>query len=397
MTGPFEAVKISEHVYWVGAIDWGIRDFHGYSTLRGSTYNAYLIVADDIILVDTVRAPFKDELLSRVASVVDPHNIRYLVSLHSEMDHTGSLPQVLREVEPERVYASKMGVKTLSDQFHMDWEIIALGDGEGLALGGVDLTFLETRMLHWPDSMVAYLAQDRLLFSQDGFGMHLATSERFADELPESVLVEEGERYFANILLPFSPLVLKLLERVGDLGVEIDIIAPDHGPIWKDPGRILGLYSKWATQEPTDKAVVVFDTMWGSTEKMARAIGEAMTRGGLEVVLLPLKSSHRSDVAAHLLDAGALLIGTPTLNNRMFPTVADVLTYLEGLKPKKLVGGAFGSYGWSGEGAKLVGEALDRMDVEQVRDPLRMKYVPDGEALEACGDLGAAVVKRLAP
>ena len=396
MTVPFEAVKVSEHVYWVGAIDWDIRDFHGYSTSRGSTYNAYLIVADDIILVDTVKAPFKDELLSRVASVVDPHDIRYLVSLHSEMDHTGSLPQVLREVEPERVYASKMGVKALSDHFHMDREIIALGDGDGLELGGVDLTFLETRMLHWPDSMVAYLAQDRLLFSQDGFGMHLASSERFADEVPESVLVEEGERYFANILLPFSPLVLKLLERVSDLGVEIDIIAPDHGPIWReDLGKILGLYSKWATQEPANKAVVVFDTMWGSTEKMARAIGEAMIRGGLKVVLLPLKSSHRSDVAAQLLGAGALLVGTPTMNNMMFPTVADVLTYLEGLKPKNLVGGAFGSYGWSGEGAKLVGEALCRMDVEQVTDPLRMKYVPDDETLEACGDLGAAVAKRL--
>jgi len=398
VTVPFEAVKVSEHVYWVGAIDWDIRDFHGYSTARGSTYNAYLIVADDIILVDTVKAPFKDELLSRVASVVDPHDIRYVVSLHSEMDHTGSLPQMLREVEPERVYASKMGVKAISDHFHMDREIIALGDGDGLELGGMDLTFLETRMLHWPDSMMAYLAQDRLLFSQDGFGMHLATSERFADEVPGSLLVEEGERYFANILLPFSPLVLKLLERVSDLGLEIDVIAPDHGPIWReDLGKILGLYSKWATQEPSDKAVVVFDTMWGSTEKMAKAIGEAMIRGGLEVVLLPLKSSNRSDVAAQLLGAGALLVGTPTINNMMFPTVADVLTYLEGLKPKNLVGGAFGSYGWSGEGARAVGEALDRMDVEQVTDPLRMKYVPDDEALEACGDLGAAVVRRLAP
>ncbi|MBU4175142.1 MAG: FprA family A-type flavoprotein [Actinobacteria bacterium] len=396
MPAPFEAVKVSEHVYWVGAIDWGIRDFHGYSTSRGSTYNAYLIVADDIILVDTVKAPFKDELLSRVASVVDPHDIRYVISLHSEMDHTGSLPQVLREVEPEKVFASRMGVKALTDHFHMDREIIAVGDGDILALGGVDLTFLETRMLHWPDSMVAYLARDHLLFSQDGFGMHLAASERFADEIPDSVLVEEGERYFANILLPFSPLVLKLLERVSNLGVEIDIIAPDHGPIWReDLGKILGLYSKWATQEPANKAVVVFDTMWGSTEKMAGAIGEAMTRGGLKVVLLPLKSSHRSDVAAQLLGAGALLVGTPTINNMMFPTVADVLTYLEGLKPKNLVGAAFGSYGWSGEGAKLVGEALDRMDVEQVRDPVRVKYVPDDEALEACGDLGAAVAKRM--
>ncbi|MCJ7652873.1 MAG: FprA family A-type flavoprotein, partial [Actinobacteria bacterium] len=233
MSGPFEAVKISDHVFWVGAIDWGIRDFHGYSTFRGSTYNAYLVVADDVILIDTVKAPFKEELLSRVSTVTAPSNIRYIISNHSEMDHSGCLPQVIAEVKPEKVFASPMGVKALEAHFHMGREITAVKDGDSLSLGGIDLSFLETRMLHWPDSMVTYFAEDKLLFSQDGFGMHLAAGERFADEIEESVMIEEGSKYFANILTPYAQLVTKLLERIGGLGIQIETICPDHGPIWR--------------------------------------------------------------------------------------------------------------------------------------------------------------------
>lgn len=396
MAGPYEAVKVSEHVYWVGAIDWGIRDFHGYTTLRGSTYNAYLVTGDDVILIDTVKAPFKDELLSRVASVVDPGDIRYIISNHAEMDHSGSLPAVVDEVKPEQVYASVMGVKALGEHFHMDRGINGLSDGDTLELGGLDFTFLETRMLHWPDSMVTYLPSDRLLFSQDGFGMHLATAERFADEIPESLLLEEGSKYFANILLPYSALITKFLERVRDLGIELDIIAPDHGPIWRrDLEAILGLYGRWAEQAPTNKAVIVYDTMWGSTEKMARATSEGIIGGGGTVALCPLKSVERSEVMTDLLEAGALVVGTPTINNGMFPSVADVLTYAKGLKPKNLVGAVFGSYGWSGEGVKRVVDILSDMKVELVAEPMNTKYVPDENALAACRALGAAVASKL--
>ena len=396
MSGPFEAVKISDHVYWVGAIDWGIRDFHGYSTFRGSTYNAYLIVADDVILIDTVKAPFKDELLSRVASVTDPRNIKYIISNHSEMDHSGSLPRVIAEVEPEKVFASPNGVKALAAHFHMDREITAVKDGESLALGGVNLSFLETRMLHWPDSMVTYVAEDRLLFSQDGFGMHLASAERFADEIDECAIVEESAKYYANILTPYSALVTKLIERVGSLGIRIDVLCPDHGPIWrKDPGKIIGLWGKWAEQAPTMKALVVYDTMWESTGKMARAISEGLIDGGAAAVVMPLKSCGRSDIATELLEAGALLVGTPTINNGIFPTVADVLTYLKGLKFKNLIGAAFGSYGWSGEGYKLLSDELASMKVEIIADPIATNYVPDGEALARCRELGLAAAKKL--
>ena len=396
MKGPFKAAKVTDRVYWVGAIDWSIRDFHGYSTSRGTTYNAYLILTDKVTLIDTVKAPFRDEMLSRIASLIDPGKIELIISNHSEMDHSGCLPDVIEAVKPEKVFASIMGVKTLSEHFHSGLEIAALKDGDTLSLGDASLSFMETRMLHWPDSMIAYLAEDQLLFSQDAFGMHLASSERFADEIDEEILTWEAAKYYANILLPFSPLVTKLLERVRSLGITIEIIAPDHGPIWREgAGRMPELYSTWAVQKPTRKAVVTYDTMWQSTALMARAICEGLVTGGATARLLPLASSHRSDVATEILDAGALLVGSPTMNNNLFPPVADVLTYLKGLRPRNLIGAAFGSHGWSGEGVRQVVEYLSGMKVE-VMGEVKAKYVPDEEVLSQCFSLGKLVAKRLA-
>jgi flavorubredoxin len=396
MEQPFKAIKVTDNLYWVGAIDWGLRDFHGYSTERGSTYNAFLILADKITLVDTVKAPFKEEMLSRIRSIIEPERIDYIISNHSEMDHSGCLPEVIEIVKPEKVFASVMGVKALFEHFHLDRQIIAVKDGEGLSLGNTNLTFFETRMLHWPDSMFTYLAEEKLLFSQDAFGMHLASSERFDDEIDDGVLEYEARKYFANILLPYAPQVTKLLEKLGRLNLSINIIAPDHGPIWrKGINRVLDLYGKWALQKPTKKAVVAYDTMWGSTAKMATAIGDGLKQGGANPKLMPLQSSNRSDVATEILDAGALLVGSPTLNNNIFPTVADVLTYIKGLKPRNLIGGAFGSYGWSPAGLEQVRQTLQEMKVDLLGEPLQVKYVPDPEALEKCFSWGVLFAEKL--
>jgi flavorubredoxin len=395
MAKPFKAIKVTDNVYWVGAIDWGIRDFHGYLTERGTTYNAFLVMADKITLIDTVKSPFLTEHWGRISSVVDPKEISYIVSNHAEMDHSGCLVDVIEAVQPEKVFASYMGTKALKEHFHLDREIIAVKDGESLSLGNLSLTFLETRMIHWPDNMFSYLAEERLLFSQDAFGMHLATSQRFADEIDESILEYEGAKYFANILLPFSARVTKLLNKVGELGIQIDIIACDHGPIWrKDLDKIIGWYSKWAQQKPTNKAVVVFDTMWFSTAKMAEAIAEGLLAGGAQPKIMPLKANHRSNVATEILDAGALLVGSPTLNNNMYPTLADLLIYLKGLRPKNLVGAAFGSYGWSGEAVGQIREMMEAMKVELV-DSVRVKYVPGDDALGQCVELGRSVAAKL--
>jgi flavorubredoxin len=392
----FKPIRISEKVYWVGAIDWNIRDFHGYTTKRGSTYNAYLILADKITLIDTVKAPFKEEMLSRIAQIIDPKEIDYIISNHSEMDHSGCLPETIQEVNPERVFASPLGMKTLKEHFFIEDEISAVKDGEELSLGDMGLTFMETRMLHWPDSMFSYLKEERLLFSQDAFGMHLATDERFVDEIKKDIIEYEAATYFANILLPYSQLVLKLLEKVSASGLDIRIIAPDHGPVWrKDSAEILGLYKTWAEQKPSLKAVVLYNTMWHSTERMARAIEEGLLAGGSLVKSMSMEVYHRSDVAYEVLDAGALIAGSPTLNNNMLPAMADVLTYLKGLKPKNLIGAAFGSYGWSGESATQVNDILSEMKVDLVSEPVKARYVPDEETLLKCFELGKTIAERL--
>ncbi len=396
MQNTFKAVPVTEDVWWVGAIDWNIRDFHGYRTRRGSTYNAYLILADKITLIDTVKAPFREEMMARIASVVDPGKIDYIVSNHSEMDHSGSLPEVIRAVNPKKVFASAVGAKTLKELFPLDREITAVQDGETLSLGNRSLTFLETRMLHWPDSMFAYLNEEQLLFSQDAFGMHYASLERFADESDPAILAYEAATYYANIILPYSHLVLKLIGKVTAAGLTFRIIAPDHGPIWrKETEGIIGSYAKWAAQKPEAKAVVVYATMWHSTEKMARAVSEGLAAGGLGVKLMSMDEVHRSDVVYELLGAGALAVGSPTLNNHMLPNMADILTYLKGLKPRNLIGAAFGSYGWSGEAVKEIEEILAEMKVEKAGEGIRAKNLPEAGILARCYELGRTMAEKV--
>jgi len=393
----FSAVRVSDHVHWVGAVDWALRDFHGYSTQRGTTYNAYVVTGDYPVLIDTVKAGFKDEMLARIASVVDPREIRAIVSNHSEMDHTGCLPEVINLIKPEKVYASQMGIKDLHDQFHTCCDVTTVKDAETVELAGLSFTFLETRMLHWPDSMISYLAEDQLVFSQDGFGMHLADPRRFADEIDQAVLHCEAKKYFANILLPYAPLVTRLLARLGQLNLPLKTIAPDHGPIWRhDPGKIINWWAGWAEQRPENRAVVVYDTMWHSTALMARAIADGLAAGGAGVSLQPLACNSRSDAMTDLLCAGALVVGSPTINNSIFPSLADFLTYARGLKPKNLFGVAFGSYGWSGEATGQIEEYLKQMGVELVAPALRQKFVPDAAALDRCRELGRMVSAKLA-
>jgi flavorubredoxin len=304
--------------------------------------------------------------------------------------------EVIDLIKPKKVFASTIGVKTLKELFHDQHEIFPVKDGETLSLGNMDLTFMETRMIHWPDSMFTYLAKDQLLFSQDAFGMHLATLERFADEIPAATLEYEAATYYANIVLPYSPIVLKVLDKVAASGLKIKIIAPDHGPIWrKDLGRIIELYKQWASQKPTAKAVVVYATMWHSTEKMARAISEALAQAGIKVKLLSMNETHRSEVVYEVLDAGALIVGSPTLNNNILPQMADVMTYLKGLKPANLIGAAFGSYGWSGESVKDLEGLLKEMKIEIAADAVSVKNVPDSGVLEKCSELGKTIAAEL--
>lgn len=392
------AQQVSDNVFWVGAIDWDLEEFHGYLTQRGTTYNAYLVLAEKVALIDTVKKPYLSEMLSRIRSVIDPESIEVFVSNHAEMDHSGCIPDVLETIQPTEAYASSKGVEALDEHFGLGDKFKAVANGTSVDLGDRNLAFVETRMIHWPDSMVTYLDSDGILFSQDAFGMHLATSCLFADENDRDIMLWEAEKYYANIVLPYSKQVARTLEALPGLGLDIKIIAPDHGPIWRTPddiGWILEQYQRFVAQKPTPSAVVVCDTMWHSTDKMGKAIVEGLRLGGVKAKLLSMSSAHRSDVATEVMNSGAMIVGSPTINSGIFPTIADLLTYVRGLKPQNLVGAVFGSYGWNRKAIDELHRYVDEMGIELVADDVTSKYVPTEQTFMACRNMGETVAREL--
>ena len=391
-----KAIEIAKDVFWVGAIDWNIRDFHGYSTKHGTTYNAYLIMDEKITLIDTVKKEFADELIANISQIVDPKKIDYVISNHTEMDHSGGLARVMHKIGDDKpLYCSKMGHKNLPMHFPHKWNYQPVENGGRLNVGKRTLTFMETRMLHWPDSMFTYAIEDKILFSSDAFGQHYAGLDRFDDQVGDAIM-PHALKYFANILLLYSPLILKLVDKVAEMGLAIEMICPDHGIIWRqDPSKIINAYVEWSNQNPKRKAVVVYDTMWHSTETMAEAIVDALGREGVDAKPMNLRSWHRSDIMTEVLDAGAVIVGSPTLNNGLFPTVSDFLSYMKGLKPKNKIGAAFGSYGWSGEAVKLINKELETMKFDLIDPGVQIKYVPDDQGIEACHQLGKKIAQAL--
>ncbi len=389
-------VEIAEGIYDVGAVDWNIRDFHGYSTHQGTTYNAYLILDEKITLVDTVKKEYAEQLIENISQIVDPKKIDLVISNHTEMDHSGGLARVMHRIgDGKPVYCSKAGHKALSKHFPQKWNYQPVDDGGQLNIGKRNLVFMETRMLHWPDSMFTYAKEEKILFASDAFGQHFAGLERFDDQIGDGIM-PHAKKYFANILLLYSPLIIKLVEKVKQMGLAINMICPDHGIIWrKDPLKIIKAYVEWSEQQPKRKALVVYDTMWHSTEKMAETIVDAMGEEGVDVRPMHLRKWHRSDIMTEALDAGAIIVGSPTLNNGLFPTVSDFLTYMKGLKPQNKIGAAFGSYGWSGEATKLVTRELEEMKFKVIDPGIRVQYVPDQKGLEACRELGKKIADEL--
>ena len=389
-------IELAENVYWVGAVDWITRDFHGYS-ISGTTYNAFLIIDEKVTLIDTVKKPYKSELLHRIRNIIDPEKIDYLVVNHVEMDHSGCVPELIEAIKPEKVICSKMGHKALIQHFHQtDWPYHIVSPGEEISLGKRTLSFLETRMLHWPDSMFTYLKEDQILFTSDAFGEHLATSERFDDEVDQGILMHEAAKYYANILTLYSPLVKKLLAKVQEMNLPIKMLAPDHGVVWRsNPGKIIEAYSKWCVHQSNGKAVVIYDTMWESTRMMAKAIAEGLHEEGIEYKMLDLQVNHRSDVMTDVLEASALVLGSSTLNNGMLPRMADFLMYMRGLRPTNKIGATFGSYGWSGEAVKMMNDILTDMNIILCHEGLKLQYVPEHDQLSECVELGRTVGKAM--
>ncbi len=382
----YNAEKISENVWWVGAVDWHVRNFHGYLTGRGTTYNAFLVIDEKITLIDTVKSGFEAEMLERIATVVDPEKIDYIISNHAEPDHSGALKEVIAAVKPEKVFASAMGAKTLKAYYGIDVDVAA----SSLSLGKGTLSFVNTQMLHWPDSMMSFYDRDGVLFSQDAFGMHMAGSKLWADEYDQSVRDYEMGKYYSNIINNYSAKVLALLEAFPKLDLPASVIAPDHGPLYRrDFDRLFAMYRALAEQAPQLRATVVYSTMWHATEMLARAFADGVRSAGVEVNIIDLAVSERSEVMTSVAQSGLIAFGAPTMNNQVFPAMADVLTYIKGLKIQNKIGFAFGSCGWSGEGAKFIASELEAMKVEQPFPLLQSKYRPTAGELQTAFDRGA--------
>jgi len=389
------AVELKKGIYWVGAIDWNLRDFHGYVTGRGATYNSYLIIDEKVTLIDTVKAPFYDEMLSRIKEIIDPSKIDYLISNHLELDHSGAIPLFKRDYENVKIFTGKMAEKGFKKYFPgIEFETVKTGDS--LSLGKRTLQFIETPMIHWPDSIFSYIPEEELLFSMDGFGQHIATSGRFDDEVDLNNVMFEAEKYYANLLTHLSPLISATLNKVSDLGLKISMIAPSHGIIWrKHISTILDAYQRWSSGHTKKKIVIVYDTMWKSTEKIAGVLADTITEQGLEVNVFKLRENHRSDIMAALLEAGGLLLGSPTIHRNLFPTVADFLCYMRGLKPGNKPAAAFGSYGWSGEGVDLINTALEEIGFDVIKPGAKALFAPDEDELTAAKNIAGEMVARL--
>jgi len=390
-------IKVLENIFWVGAVDWNVRNFHGftYSTHRGTTYNAYLIVDKKTALIDSVYGPFAEEMIERIREVIDPSKIDYVVANHVETDHSGAISEILKLAPKAKVVGTAKCKEGLQKHYFGNWDFQVVKTGDEISLGERSLRFIEAPMLHWPDSMFTYVEKDALLLPNDAFGQHLATSKRFDDEVDEKILMEEAAKYYANILWPFSQLVIRKIEEIQKLGLKISMIAPSHGIIWRsNPTKIVEAYLRWAKGEARNKILVVYDTMWSSTEKMAKAIVEGITSEGVETMLFRIPFSDRGDIIKELLEAKGILIGSSTINNGVLPTVAPFLEEMQGLRPRNKIAAAFGSYGWGGGAVKTIEEKLEKAGMQLVAPALTVKWVPDKNEIQKCFDFGKEFAKK---
>ena len=369
-----KAYEIKKNIYWVGGVDWNVRNFHGYSTQRGTTYNAYLIIDDKNTLIDTVKRNLTHELIQRVSDIIDPSSIDYLISNHVEMDHSGSIPQIMNYAQNATIITSLQGEKGLKAYYNDFYTYRAVQSGEQLSLGTRKIQFVHTPMVHWPDNMVSFCPEEKVLFSNDAFGQHIASSQRFDSEYPLDIILLEAKKYYANIVLPYSNQVRKALETVSKLDVEI--IAPSHGIVWKNHlNVILQNYTQWSSNLFDKKAVIIYDTMWNSTETMAYAIQDVFEEKGYTTSLCNLKMNHISDIMTDVLSAAYICVGSPTLNKQIMPNVASFLTYLHGLAPKNRKAVAFGSYGWNNMSLKYIEKYFKDAGVETIGS-YGVKYLP---------------------
>lgn len=386
--------ELCKGVHWVGYVDWPVRDFHGYQTKRGSSYNAYLVEGSEkIALIDTVKAPYAESLKQHVQQHCALDKVDYLVCNHAEPDHSGSFPAMVAACPNAVVVCNAKCKDALSLHYNTaDWKFQIVKEGETLDLGGRTLQFFDTVMCHWPESMVTYLPEEELLFSMDIFGQHYATSCRFDDEANLDEVMQEAKTYYANIVLLYAKPVAAAAKKL--LGLKLRMVAPSHGVIWRSHfDKILQAYLDWHVSKPARKVVIFYSTMWQSTRIMAEAVAEGANEKNVEVKLFDLKATGDTELVTEVMDCAAFAVGTPTLNQSLMPRMAAALTYLRGLKPAGKTAFTFGSYGWASKGAEEAQEYLKAFGCTLQNAPIICRYAPTAEVLEACRAAGRALAE----
>lgn len=394
------SIRIKNNIHWVGKIDWELRKFHGdeYSTHRGSTYNSYLVKEEKVALIDTVWRPFSKEFVENLAREIDLNTIDFVIANHAESDHSGALPELMRHIPETPIYCTKNCVKSLKGHYHQDWNFEVVKTGDRLSLGDKELIFVEAPMLHWPDSMFCYLTEDNILFSNDAFGQHYASEYMFNDLVDQSELFGECIKYYANILTPFSPMVIKKIKEVLGFNLPLDMICTSHGIIWREkPEQIVEQYLKWADNYQENQITIIYDTMWNGTRIMAEKIANGIKEGdkAVNVKLFNLAKSDKNDVITEVFKSKAILVGSPTINRGILVSVAGILEEMKGLKFKNKKAAAFGCYGWSGESTKLISETLKASGFEVVDDGIKALWNPDDENTTKCFEYGKQLAGKV--
>lgn len=393
-------IKIKNNVSWIGKIDWEIRKFHGdeYSTHKGSTYNSYLIREEKTAIIDTVWSPFSKEFVDNLAKEIDLKDIDYIIANHSEVDHSGSLPELMSHIPDTPIYCTNNGLKSFKGHFHKDWNFRPVKTGDKLSLGKKELIFVEAPMLHWPDSMMSYLTGDNILFSNDAFGQHYASEYMFNDLVNQPELFAECIKYYANILTPFSPLVTKKINEFVSLKLPLDIICTSHGVIWRDnPIQIVEKYLKWADNYKENQITILYDTMWDATRVMAENIASGIKEADdkVEIKLYKVSGSDKNDIITEVFKSKAVLVGSPTINKGILTAMAGILEEIRGLQFRDKKAAVFSSYGWSGESVKMLTDRLKEGGFNVIGDGLKILWQPDGESMAKCREFGKSFVKSI--
>jgi len=392
--------QINDRVTWVGKIDWELKKFHGeeYSTHRGSSYNSYLVQDEKTALIDTVWQPFDEEFVNHLKKVINLKKIDYIIANHAEIDHSGALPLLMKEIPDTPIYCTANGIKSLKGHYHQNWNFVQVKTGDSLNLGQGQLIFIEAPMLHWPDSMFTYYTKEAILFSNDAFGEHYASELMYNDLVDQAELYQEAIKYYANILTPFSPLVTKKIHEVLGLNVPVSMICPSHGILWRDnPTQIVEQYLKWADSYQEHQVTIIYDTMWDATKHMAEALAEGIKSADptLTIKLFNVGRADKNDIITEIFKSKLILAGSSTINKGILSAMAAVIEMMKGLKFKNKKAAAFGSYGWSGESPKLMTEALKECGFEVIEESFGTLWQPDEEALALCRSHGKKCAEKL--